>query len=45
MDKSKSTLRIDGMVAGVMGLGRALVMPAPKTSVYETRGIISVRVA
>lgn len=38
-DKSKSSLRIDGIVAGAMGLGRAIVAPALVESVYETRGI------
>ncbi|HEX3064166.1 MAG TPA: terminase TerL endonuclease subunit [Dongiaceae bacterium] len=30
-DKSKSTLRIDGIVAGGMGIGRAIVQPADMT--------------
>lgn len=38
-DKSKTTLHIDGIVAGVMGLGRALVAKPEQRSVYETRGI------
>ena len=37
--KKKSTDRIDGIVAGIMGLGRALVQSEP-TSVYETRGLL-----
>ncbi|MEE8170716.1 MAG: terminase TerL endonuclease subunit [Phycisphaerae bacterium] len=36
--KKKSTDRIDGIVAGVMALGRALVAGPEKRSVYETRG-------
>jgi phage terminase large subunit-like protein len=38
--KKKSTERIDGIVAGVMALGRALVQPAQSASAYETRGMI-----
>ena len=38
-DKAKSTERIDGMVALVMGLDRAMKKKA-KTSVYETRGVV-----
>lgn len=38
-DKEKSTEKIDGIVASIMGLGRALVSPAAK-SVYDARGII-----
>jgi phage terminase large subunit-like protein len=36
--KKKSTERIDGIVAGIMALGRAMVHITP-TCVYETRGI------
>ena len=36
--KKKSTKRIDGIVAGVMALGR--VMLPPPVSVYKTRGLI-----
>lgn len=39
-DKAKSTERIDGIVALVMGLGRAIVA-APDGSVYEERGVLS----
>ena len=39
-DKDKSTERIDGMVALVMGLNRAIMDRNP-TSVYETRGFDS----
>jgi len=38
-DKEKSTERIDGMVALVMGLDRALRHEPPRRSVYETRGL------
>ncbi len=39
--KKKSTNRIDGIVAGIMALGRALVTGPEKRSVYETRGVIA----
>jgi phage terminase large subunit-like protein len=39
MDKSRSTERIDGMVATVMGLGRAIVNAGE--SVYAERGVIT----
>lgn len=35
--KKKSTERIDGVVAMIMGLGRMMVAPQFR-SVYETRG-------
>ena len=38
--KKKSTERIDGIVALVMALGRAITIAEPKKSIYETRGII-----
>jgi phage terminase large subunit-like protein len=38
-DKEKSTEKIDGMVALVMGLDRALRHEEPKKSVYEDRGL------
>ena len=41
-DKEKSTEKIDGMVALVMALDRALRHEAPKRSVYEDRGLESV---
>ena len=41
-DKEKSTEKIDGMVALVMGLDRALRHEPPKRSVYETRGLETV---
>lgn len=37
--KKKSTERIDGVVAAVMALGRAIVALAPTASVYEQRGV------
>jgi phage terminase large subunit-like protein len=40
MDKAKSTERIDGMVSGVMALGRAIVSEA-RVSVYESRGVLT----
>ena len=36
-DKERSTERIDGVVALVMALGRALVQQTAKRSIYETR--------
>ncbi len=39
--KKKGTDRIDGIVAGVMALGRAIVAGPEKRSVYETRGVIA----
>ena len=38
--KKKSTERIDGIVAGIMALGRAMQQPEQQSSVYETRGLI-----
>ena len=38
---SKSTERIDGMVTGIMALGRAL-LTSERHSVYETRGLLFV---
>ena len=38
-DKEKSIEKIDGMVALVMGLARAIVHGEPGRSVYETRGV------
>ena len=40
LDKEKSTERIDGMVALVMALARAVV-DEDTTSVYEDRGVIT----
>lgn len=39
-DKETSTERIDGIVATIMALGRAMVRPERKT-VYETRGVLT----
>ena len=39
--KKKSTERIDGIVAGVIALGRSM-LHQPRQSIYETRGLISV---
>jgi phage terminase large subunit-like protein len=39
--KQRSSERIDGIVAAVMALGRAMVSE-PKGSVYSTRGILTV---
>jgi len=39
--KKKSTERIDGIVAGIMALGRAILQPQVPQSVYtETRGLV-----
>ena len=38
--KKRSTERIDGIVAAIMALGRALNQPPPSRSVYEDRGVI-----
>lgn len=40
-DKAKSTEKIDGMVALIMALGRAVVSSS-KGSVYESRGILTI---
>jgi phage terminase large subunit-like protein len=39
-DKSKSTGRIDGVVAGIMAIGLAITTEGPASSVYEKRGIL-----
>ena len=39
--KKKSTERIDGIVAGIMALGRALLTSEP-CSAYDTRGLLFV---
>lgn len=39
-DKEKSSDKIDGIVATVMALGRAMVMPVQGPSVYESRGLV-----
>ena len=38
-DKSRSREKIDGIVAGIMGLARAIVHGPDKGSVYEARGL------
>lgn len=40
--KNKSAERIDGIVATIMARGLMLTRPAPKQSVYETRGVIAI---
>jgi phage terminase large subunit-like protein len=40
MDKSKSTGRIDGIVALAMALGRASSAEVVAPSIYEQRGVI-----
>ena len=39
--KKKSTERIDGIVAGVMALGRSM-LHQPRQSIYETQGLVFV---
>ena len=38
-NKDKSREKIDGVVAGIMALDRAVRHEGPKESVYETRGL------
>lgn len=40
LDKRRAKEKIDGAVATVMAVGRALVAPEPKRSVYETSDIV-----
>ena len=40
-DKERSTERIDGIVALIMALGRAIHRVEDKPSVYEHRGVIT----
>ena len=40
-DKEKSTERIDGAVALIMAIGRAMLKGGPVKSIYETRGVIT----
>lgn len=40
-DKAKSTGRIDGVVAAIMGIGLAGTAPTARTSVYESRGVLT----
>ena len=42
--KKRSTERIDGLTAGIMALGRAMLDHEP-TSVYETRGVLRLGVS
>jgi phage terminase large subunit-like protein len=42
LDKSKSTGRIDALQALAMAVGLAARTPAPRKSVYRTRGVLSV---
>jgi phage terminase large subunit-like protein len=39
--KERSTEKIDGIPAAIMGLGRAVIAPKKKKSVYATRGLQS----
>jgi phage terminase large subunit-like protein len=41
-DKEKSSERIDGMVALVMAISRAIVERDDGPSVYESRGVITI---
>jgi len=41
-DKKRSHERIDGIVALIIALARAMVQPENKPSVYESRGIVTV---
>lgn len=41
-DKEKSSEKIDGIVALIMALGRAILRPVPKKSKYETEGLTTV---
>lgn len=41
-DKEKSTERIDGAVALIMAIGRAMVHGAPEPSIYESEGLLIV---
>lgn len=41
-DKDKSSEKIDGIVALIMSVGRAIANPSAARSVYHTRGIITI---
>lgn len=41
-DKGKSAEKIDGIVSFIMALGVSILTPVKKTSIYETRGVISI---
>ena len=38
--KKKSTERIDGIVAAIMGIGRAILQPMRRRSCYADRGLL-----
>jgi phage terminase large subunit-like protein len=40
-DKRSAVGKIDGLVAGIMALGRAILEPPLQTSVYESRGVLA----
>ena len=40
--KKKSTDRIDGIVAGIMALGRTLLEPQHSPSIYETQELMGI---
>lgn len=42
-DRRKAAYRIDGMAALVTAMSRAMVAPAARRSVYETRGVVTAR--
>lgn len=41
-DKKKSSEKIDGIVALIMAIGRAIVQEQPRGSVYEERGLVTI---
>ncbi len=42
LDEPRSSERIDGIVAAVMALGRAMVREGHEGAVYDMRGFISI---
>ena len=38
-DKKRSSEKIDGTVAMIMGVGRAVTKAGPQPSIYSTRGL------
>lgn len=40
-DKRSAVGKIDGLVAGIMALGRAILVPPEQKSVYELRGVLA----
>ena len=40
-NKKKSRHKIDGIVASIMAVGRAIATPPPKPSVYKRRGVLT----